>query len=102
MYNAEADLLKAVVKHFEPQFRDGIKVMKIRDRYTRGYSDLFFCVNGMLVAVELKDDTGKASTEQLKFIEEIRSCGGVGGVCRTVADVVALVEEAKRRRAHGS
>lgn len=101
MYSDEGDLLKAVMEWLEPQRRDGIMVLKIRDRYTKGYSDLFICVQGIFVVAELKDDTGKASQHQLDFIRDITSCGAIGGVCRTVKDVADLVEQAKSRSGSG-
>ena len=98
MYSDEADLLEKVVSYYEPQRRDGIKLMKVRDRYAKGYSDVFFCVRGTLVVAELKDDIGVASTHQLEFIDEIIACGGIGGVCRTLGEVKALIDEALRRQ----
>lgn len=98
MYKEEAKLLEKVIDWLEPQFRDGIKVLKIRDRYAKGYSDLFINVRGQFVVAELKDDEGVASQHQLDFIEDMVKCGAIGGVCRTVADVANLVEQAKRRR----
>ena len=46
VYTEEADLLKAVIRWLEPQQRDGIKVIRICDRYHSGYSDLFICARG--------------------------------------------------------
>ena len=97
MYSDEADLLKEVKKWLEPQRRDGIKLIRICDRYAKGYSDLFICVKGQFVVAELKDDTGKASPHQEQFIEEMIECGAIGGVCRTVAEVAELIEKAKGR-----
>ena len=97
MYQDEGSLLKAVMKWLEPQRRDGIMALKIRDRYAKGYSDLFICVQGVFVVAELKDDTGKASQHQLDFIRDITACGAIGGVCRSVKDVADLVEKAKAR-----
>lgn len=98
-YSDEATLLKKVIEYFEPQRRDGIYIMKIRDRYTKGYSDIFFCVRGMLVVAELKDDEGVPSQHQIDFVKDIVSCGGIGkDTCRTLRDVIELVEEAKRRQ----
>lgn len=97
-YKDEAKLLKDVTDWLEPQRRDGIKVMRICDRYTKGYSDLFINVRGQFVVAELKDDEGIASQHQLQFIDEMIQCGAIGAVCRTVKDVADLVEEAKRRR----
>lgn len=98
MYKDEAKLLKKVTEWLEPQRRDGIKVIRICDRYAKGYSDLFINVRGQFVVAELKDDEGTASQHQLDFIEEMIACGAIGGVCRTVAEVADLVEQAKRRR----
>lgn len=99
VYKDEAELLKKVVEWLEPQGRDGIKVMKIRDRYAKGYSDLFICVRGILVVAELKDDVGEPSQHQIDFVNDIVACGGIGHhTCRTLRDVANLVEEAKRRQ----
>lgn len=97
-YKEEADLLKDTIDWLEPQRRDGIKVIRICDRYNKGYSDLFINVRGQYVVAELKDDEGTPSVHQEQFIEEMVACGAIGAVCRTVKEVADLVEEAKRRR----
>ena len=97
MYTEEADLLDAVTKWLEPQRRDGIKLIRISERYKKGYSDLFICVRGQFVVAELKDNVGVASPHQKLFIKEMQEAGAIGGVCRTVRDVANLVDEAKRR-----
>jgi len=96
-FSDEGVLLKKVKEWLEPQERDGIKMLRICDRYQKGYSDLFINVRGQFVVAELKDDTGTASPHQEQFIEEMVKCGAIGGVCRTVGEVDALVQEAKRR-----
>lgn len=96
-YKDEAVLMKKVKEWLEPQKRDGIKMIRICDRYTKGYSDIFICVRGQFVVAELKDDTGVASQQQLDFIKEMVAAGAIGGVCRSVADVAHLVEQAKER-----
>lgn len=97
MYQDEGELLKNVKNWLEPQRRDGIKLIRICDRYAKGYSDLFICVQGQFVVAELKDDTGTPSQHQLDFIKEMVACGAIGGVCRTVKEVADLVEQAKER-----
>lgn len=97
VYTDEAVLMKKVKEWLEPQERDGIKALRICDRYAKGYSDIFICVRGQFVVAELKDDTGKPSQHQLDFIEEMTKCGAIGGVCRSVKDVADLVEKAKER-----
>ena len=94
MYKKESDLLKAVIKWIEPQRRNGIVALKIRDRYAIGYSDLFICAKGRFIVAELKDDIGKASPHQEDFIEMMKQAGAIGGICRTVEDVENLIKEA--------
>lgn len=97
-YKDEATLLKNVIKWLEPQRRDGIKVIRICDRYNKGYSDLFICVRGVFVVAELKDDTGTASPHQKQFVKEMLEAGAIGAAeCRSVKDVADLVDMAKRR-----
>lgn len=97
VYTEESKLLADCTKWLEAQKRDGIKVLRICDRYNRGYSDLFICVRGIFVVAELKDDIGKPSKHQEKFIEEMLAAGAIGGICRTTQDVADLVEQAKQR-----
>ena len=93
-FKEEASLLKKVIEWLEPQKRDGIKVIRIVDRYTKGYSDLFICARGRFVVAELKDDTGTATPHQELFIEEMEAAGATGGVCRTVKEVSDLIDKA--------
>lgn len=94
-YKEESQLLAAAKNWLEPREREGIKVMRICDRYTKGYSDLFICVHGRLVVAELKDDTGVPSVQQLEFIDEIIRAGGTGGVCRSLKDIENLINSAR-------
>lgn len=43
------------------------------------------------VAIEVKSDTGKATPEQLNFINTVISAGGIAGVCRSVEDFLNLL-----------
>ena len=94
IYKDEASLLKAVIKWLEPQQRDGIKVIRICDRYHSGYSDLFICARGRFIVADLKDDTGTPSPHQEIFIEEMTAAGAVGGICRSVKEVSDLIDKA--------
>lgn len=96
-YSDEGDLLKAVMKWLAPQKRDNIVAIRICDRYNKGYSDVFICVNGILVLAELKDDTGTASPHQELFIKQMVEAGAVGGICRSVKDVADLIDQAKQK-----
>lgn len=94
-YSDEGKFLEDVKGWLEAQQRDGIKVIRICDRYAKGYSDLFICVRGIFVVAELKDDIGTASPHQELFIEEMIRAGAIGGVCRTIKEVADLVDKAK-------
>ena len=99
-YTNESALQRDVLKWLRQHERDGIKALRICDRYAKGYSDIFICVRGIFVVVELKDDSGKPTPHQLLFIEEMQRCGAIGGICRTVGEVVDLVEQAKLQAKH--
>ena len=91
-YSTEAALTKAVKKYLDS--RDDLMYRKVSDRYQRGISDILVCVQGRFVALELKDDTGKASPHQKLFIKQVVDAGGVAVVCRTLHDVVSALEAA--------
>ena len=93
-YKEESTLLNKVTDWLAPQRRDGIKMIRVVDRYTKGYSDLFICARGHFVVAELKDDEGTATPHQEDFIRDIIAAGGVGGVCRSVKDVSDLINKA--------
>ena len=60
----------------------------------RGVSDITCCIGGRFVAIELKDDKGTPSPQQLRYLEKVEASGGIGGVCRTIGDVLELLEKA--------
>lgn len=95
-YREEATLLKKTIAWLETQ--PDLEVLRICDRYHIGYSDLFICVRGIFVVAELKDDTGTPSIHQKDFVNRMLRCGAIGKVdCRTVQDVINLVEAARER-----
>lgn len=97
VYTDEATLLKKAKEWLEPLERSGIKTLRICDKYSKGYSDLFLCVRGQFVVAELKDDTGTASPHQEQFIKEMKKCGAIGGVCRSVKDIADLIAQAEEK-----
>lgn len=92
-YDAEADFLSAAQKWC---LQEGYLPIRINDSMHRGYSDLFIVVQGRLVCAELKDKTGKPSKHQLEFIKKVESYGAIGGVCRSIADIEDLCDEARQ------
>lgn len=45
----------------------------------------------VFAAIEVKDARGRASPDQVKFIEVVQSLGGLAGVARSVSDAEAIV-----------
>lgn len=43
---------------------------------SRGVSDLIFCIHGLYIAVEVKTETGKPTSLQKKFGEDVKAAGG--------------------------
>ncbi|MGL4517040.1 MAG: VRR-NUC domain-containing protein [Shewanella sp.] len=57
-----------------------------------GSSDLIgIAPGGRFLAVEIKTPTGKATPEQIRFIEAVRARGGIAGVVRSPSDALALL-----------
>ena len=44
----------------------------------KGVPDILACVNGRFVGIEVKSEDGKASPLQIRNMEKIQDCGGVG------------------------
>ena len=59
-----------------------------------GSSDLIgLTPTGRFLAVEIKPPTGKATHEQLRFIEAVRARGGIAGIARSPAEALALLAD---------
>jgi hypothetical protein len=81
-------------------FRNNVGVLKnaagipIRFGLAVGSSDLIgIAPGGRFLAVEIKTPTGKATPEQLRFIEAVRSRGGIAGIARSPAEALALLAQ---------
>ena len=63
-----------------------------------GSSDLIGCLSphGRLVALEVKTDRGRATQEQILFLELVRSMGGFAAVVRSADEAVDALERARR------
>lgn len=59
----------------------------------KGFSDLFGFrkSDGKAVFIEVKTPKGRASAEQMRFIEKMKINGAIAGICRSVEDAVKLV-----------
>lgn len=93
-YKLEADLTDAVKNWLDTQ--NDLYYTKVSDRFKKGISDILMCVRGIFVAIELKAGSNRATPHQRVFIKGIVDAGGVGGVCETLGQVKALIDEARR------
>lgn len=55
--------------------------------------DMVGATVAVFAAVEVKNATGRPTKKQLNFIHVVREVGGIGGVCRSPADLLALVRD---------
>ncbi len=60
-----------------------------------GIPDLICCINGILIAIELKADGGKPTALQVFNIKQINASGGIGVVLypKDFTDFKKLIEE---------
>ena len=56
-------------------------------RAKRGVSDILACYKGRFVAIEVKGRNGKASDDQIKFLNDVNSAAGVAFIAKSVEDV---------------
>ena len=79
---------------FAERNRDG-SMRYVRANTARGMSDIMGVLrDGRTLAIEVKSRTGRMRPGQEEVLASIRAAGGVAGVCRSVEDAVALLEEA--------
>lgn len=56
-----------------------------------GSSDIIgVAPDGRFLAVEVKNDKGRATDAQLRFIAAVQAAGGRAGIARSAADAVAI------------
>jgi len=89
------DLLTKIVKNWLDLQLD-VAYYKASDRYSKGISDIIACVNGRMVCIELKAEYYKPTPQQLDFIRAFKGVGAIAGVCYTLGEVKALVDEARK------
>jgi hypothetical protein len=79
-------------------FRNNVGTLKnaagipIRFGLCVGSSDLIgITPDGRFLAVEIKTCKGRATPDQLRFIEAVRAKGGIAGIARSPEDALALL-----------
>ena len=57
-----------------------------------GSSDIIgITPSGLFLAIEVKTAKGRATKEQLRFIEAVRKAGGIAGIARSVEEALDLI-----------
>jgi len=64
---------------------------KTNDRFRVGIPDLLLCLEGRLIAIELKFGNNKATPMQLKTLRDIKKSGGLTGVCWSLEEVKEVI-----------
>lgn len=91
----------AAEKQFEIKIKNYLKSKNIwyvkffaNGMTKKGVPDILACVNGRFFGIEVKAETGKASPLQIRNIEEINSCGGIGIIVKPSGfdDLKTLIE----------
>ena len=98
--NIQNDILIALSNAGAIVFRNNVGALKDKTgrpvRYGvggNGGSDIIgICPDGRFLAVEVKKNTGRATEDQLRFIEAVRAKGGRAGVARSVEDALRILE----------
>jgi len=63
----------------------------------KGVSDILACSPaGRFWAIEVKRPDGVTSPEQERFIEDVKSKGGIGFVVRSVDEMTSIIENHKK------
>jgi hypothetical protein len=94
-HKQEAPLTR-IVKDWLSVQKD-VSFYKASDRYHKGVSDFIACVGGIFVGLELKAEHNTPSPHQKLFIKQVIQVGGIAGVCYTLGDAKALVEQARSK-----
>ena len=100
---SEQDLVKACIQYLTmigcDVWRQNQGATKIGKRFVRfshrkGISDIIgVAPGGLFIAVECKMPKGKATPDQLKFLESVRTHGGIGILAYSVDDVSDVMGE---------
>ena len=100
-YRRERDLIRDVLTMLQQRgifaWRNNTGAVKQSSRFIRfgvkGSADIIGILppEGKFLAIECKGKRGKPTEEQLAFIEQIKTNGGVAGVCWTLEDVERLL-----------
>lgn len=59
--------------------------------HLKGVADILGVYKGKPLAIEVKSKTGRASKDQLLFLEAFKKHGGIAGVARSIDDVTKIL-----------
>jgi Holliday junction resolvase len=59
-----------------------------------GIPDIFGCIHGRFIAIELKVKPNKPTELQIYNIEQIKNAGGIAHVCYSLEDIEEVIKNA--------
>lgn len=69
---------------------------KARSRFLiKGTADILGCYRGLFIALEVKTKSGRLTSGQKKFLQNINKQGGIGAVVRSMADTAIIMDAIK-------
>lgn len=106
---SEADIQRSILDYMKLLghycWRNNVIASPLRDRFgnitgyrksaAKGTADIICVLKkpvGRFAALECKTEKGRATPEQLKFIENVQERGGVAGIVRSIEDVDNLLK----------
>lgn len=81
---SEAAIQNKIIKYLKSI---GAYTIKTISTNRNGTPDILCCLNGKFIALEVKTNKGITSALQEHHIKEIKNCGGIAAVVRSVDDV---------------
>jgi len=84
-YPTEQELMKKTKLFLE--LVPNLWFQRLRDDSESGKPDWLICYKGRFIAIECKDDTGRASALQIQELLKITNCGGIACICQTLQQV---------------
>lgn len=81
---SEAVIQNKIIKYLKSI---GAYTIKTISTNRNGTPDILCCLDGKFIALEVKNNKGITSALQEHHIKEIKNCGGIATVVRSVEDV---------------
>lgn len=85
----ESALKRKVLSYLKQRYPDAY-IVKVSDRWVAGIPDIFMCLRGHFVALELKAPKGVVAKIQQATLDKIDQAGGTALVVRSIDDLAQM------------